>query len=147
MQLPDPVPGLVIRYGFLWSREQRAAQEEGKDRPAAILLLTEINATAKRVYVLAITHSAPRESARESVTAIEIPHRVKRHLGLDDARSWIVLDEVNDFIWPGFDLSPVPASNPARIDYGMLPPAFFNAVRDAFVALYNARRVKVVKRE
>jgi hypothetical protein len=33
--------------------------------------------------------------------AVEIPAVVKRHLGLDEARSWIVVSEINRFIWPG----------------------------------------------
>lgn len=79
--------------------------------------------------------------------AIEIPSAVKRHLGLDGARSWIVLHEVNDFIWPGYDLRPIPGREPSRIDYGVLPPAFFRKVRDAFVDLYRRKRVHIVARD
>ena len=32
---------------------------------------------------------------------MEIPLATKARLGLDDARSWIVLNEANRFIWPG----------------------------------------------
>ena len=70
---------------------------------------------------------------------------MKGHLGLDGERSWVVLDEVNDFIWPGFDLRPVPGSTP-HPEYGILPPRFFEQVRKAFVAPYRQRRVKVVPR-
>jgi prevent-host-death family protein len=35
---------------------------------------------------------------------IELPGRVKRRLKLDDARSWVVLSEWNEFVWPGPDL-------------------------------------------
>ena len=39
MSLPDPKPGLVIRYSFLWSHERdRGAIEGSKDRPCAIVL-------------------------------------------------------------------------------------------------------------
>jgi hypothetical protein len=91
-----------------------------------------------RVYVLPVTHTPPSDPA----LAIEIPHRVKQHLGLDDARSWIVLDEINDFLWPGYDLRPIPGAQPERIEYGILPPRFFDAVRNAFLALAQVRRVK-----
>lgn len=37
MPLPVPVPGLVIRYGYLWHSEHLAGREEGKDRPCAIV--------------------------------------------------------------------------------------------------------------
>jgi hypothetical protein len=36
--------------------------------------------------------------------AVEIPLRVKEHLRLDSERSWVILNEVNVFTWPGFDL-------------------------------------------
>jgi hypothetical protein len=48
---------------------------------------------------------------------------VKRHLGLDGERSWIVLDEINDFIWPGHDLRPVPGAS-SRIDHGICRRVF-----------------------
>jgi hypothetical protein len=78
---------------------------------------------------------------------MEIPPRVKQHLGLDGERSWIILDEINDFLWPGFDLRPVPGSEPARMDYGMLPPRFYRAVREAVLALARDRRLRRVPRE
>jgi hypothetical protein len=52
------------------------------------------------VTVLPITHSAPAEPA----AAVEIPMPVKRHLGLDDDPSWIIVAEGNEFVWPGYDL-------------------------------------------
>jgi len=91
-----------------------------------------------QVYLLPVTHTQPSDPS----LALEIPLRVKQHLGLDDERSWIVLDEINDFLWPGYDLKPVPGSRPVRIEYGVLPPRFFDTVRTAFLALARARRVK-----
>ena len=38
MALPKPVPGLVIRYSYLWHREYLEGREDGqKDRPCAIV--------------------------------------------------------------------------------------------------------------
>ncbi len=65
-----------------------------------------------QVYVLAVTHTPPGDPEE----AIEIPHRVKQQLRLDVERSWIILDEINDFLWPGYDLRPVPGSRPGRVD-------------------------------
>jgi hypothetical protein len=48
---------------------------------------------------------------------MEIPPAVKRHLGLDDQPSWIVLDEFNVFTWPGYDLRPV-STQKDRYHYG-----------------------------
>lgn len=42
MSYPEPKPGLVIRYSFLWSHEAEAgADEAAKDRPLAIVAHTE----------------------------------------------------------------------------------------------------------
>ena len=72
--------------------------------------------------VLPITHSRPHDPA----SAVEIPLPVKRHLGLDDDPSWIIVDEGNEFFWPGYDLRKLPHRD--RYDYGFLPPRFFNQV-------------------
>jgi hypothetical protein len=96
-----------------------------------------------RVYFLPFTHAQPRD--RDAT--IEIPARVRQHLRLDGERSWIVLDEVNDFLWPGYDIRPVPGADPTRIDYGLLPPRFFDAVRAAFLALAADRRVQRTPRD
>jgi hypothetical protein len=142
MAIPAPEPGLVINYAYLWHREHEAGQEEGrKDRPSVIILCVERQEDdATVVTVLPVTHSPPSEPR----DAIEIPAAVKRHLGLDEARSWIVLGEGNEFVWPGYDLRKVP--NTKRIDYGFLPPRFFDAVRQAFVACYKAGKARRIRR-
>jgi len=58
---------------------------------------------------------------------------VKRHLGLDANRAWIIVTEGNEFLWPGYDLRRLPQSD--RYDYGFLPPRLFTRVLDAFDAL------------
>jgi len=50
---------------------------------------------------------------------------VKRHLGLDHDRFWVVLDEINEFEWPGFDLRPIQPLRD-RFGYGFLPPRLFD---------------------
>jgi len=105
LPLPEPVPGLVIRYSYLWSDEHELGREEGrKDRPCAIVLTAEERDGARPVTVLPITHSPPADDH----LAVEIPIEVKRRLGLDDARSWVILSEANRFDWPGPDLRPAP---------------------------------------
>src|SRR5947209_6944703 len=98
MPLPEPEPGLVIRYSYLWLDDFLAGQEEGvKDRPCAIVTAVRNEADGeKRVLVLPVTHSPPKHPEY----AVEIPQAVKRHLGLDDERSWIVVSECNEFTWP-----------------------------------------------
>jgi PemK-like, MazF-like toxin of type II toxin-antitoxin system len=124
MAIPEPQPGLVISYAYLWHHEHRAGREEGvKDRPCVIVVAVQ-NADdgTTTVRVVPVTHSPPENTA----AAVELPQAVKRHLSLDADRSWIVLDEVNEFTWPGFDLRPVPGRD--SIAYGFLPPRLFNAL-------------------
>jgi hypothetical protein len=94
------------------------------------------------VTVAPITHTAPRDPA----VAMEIPPRVKQHLGLDSERSWIVLDEFNEFAWPGFDLRPIPGQ-PGRYQYGFLPPALYRKIVERILELRRERRVFVSVRE
>jgi len=139
-----PVPGLVIRYSYLWRAEHQRGHEEGiKDRPCAIILVTTDDADDhKTVTVLPITHTPPSNPD----LAVEIPHETKRRLGLDDDRSWIVLTEANRFIWPGPDLRPARRDELGDVAYGLLPRALFKHVRDKFCALAAARRQCTVPR-
>ncbi len=82
-----------------------------------------------------ITHSPPDNPA----DAVEIPAALKAHLGLDEVPSWIVVTEVNDFLWPG------PGIRPDR-EFGILPPRFFAHVRDRIVQAHMQRRLSRVER-
>jgi hypothetical protein len=143
MALPEPESGLVISYAYLWHHEHDGGQEEGrKDRPAVIVLAAErASDGAIIVTVLPITHRAPDDPA----AGVEIPPTVKRLLGLDLARSWIVVSEGNEFVWPGYDLRKVPGSR-TRYDYGFLPPRFFDQVRKAFGLWYKTRKARLTGR-
>jgi PemK-like, MazF-like toxin of type II toxin-antitoxin system len=122
--------------------KRQAGSEEGrKDRPSVIVLSVERPANDTTVVVvLPITHTAPADPA----SAVEIPVTVKRHLGLDGARSWIVVAEGNEFDWPGYDLRKIGRSD--RYDYGFLPPRFFNQVIEAFAAWHRARKARLTSR-
>jgi len=137
MSIPDPEAGLVISYAYLWLDEHLAGRQEAiKDRPSVVVLVVERKGGELPVVtVLPITHSAPRDPE----AAVEIPARIKSHLGLDDERSWIVVSEGNQFTWPGFDLRKRPGSG--RFDYGILPGRFFDRVVTAFLR-WDGRGVK-----
>jgi hypothetical protein len=138
-----PKPGEVIRYAYLWHSEFAKGQEEGlKDRPCAVVMSLTAQAGETRLIVLPITHSVPAQGS----AAVEIPADTKRRLGLDDARSWIVLDEANRFIWPGPDIRPFATKNGHAISYGTLPPGLFKIVRDRFLALDAKAQIKPVTR-
>ena len=138
MAIPTPEPGLVISFAYLWHHEHLRGQEEGrKDRPSVVVL---VGGASDLVTVLPITHRPPADLS----WAVEIPLAVKRHLGLDDERSWIIVAEGNDVIWPGYDLRKVP--NTDRYDYGFLPPRFFNQVLQAFDTIRSASAVRLTPR-
>lgn len=143
MPLPRPVPGLVIRYSYLWHAEYRQRREEGvKDRPCAVVLVVRDQAGDDIVTVLPVTHSPPPDPAN----ALEIPQATKQRLGLDSERSWIVLTEANRFLWPGPDLRPSVPGDAASVAYGLLPRAFFLQLRERFVAQLKRAAVRAVGR-
>jgi hypothetical protein len=78
--------------------------------------------------------------------AVEIPAATKRRLGLDDERSWVVLNEANRFLWPGLDLRPARPGDAATVAYGQLPYGLFEEIRTKFIAAIRARRAGVVPR-
>lgn len=138
MALPKaPFPGMVVRYSFLWSSEAQAGETEGrKDRPCVIVVAVKRASDGRfRVRVLPIIHR-PADEAR----SVAVPPRVKRHLGLDADASWIVLDEVNEFVWPGVDLRPISRSKPGVWTFGVLPVEVFEEIRSRLRTILRQRR-------
>jgi hypothetical protein len=143
LPFPAPVPGLVIRYSYMWASEHDRGQEEGvKDRPCAIILSSSGESAEQVVTVLPVTHTPPDNAQ----LAVEIPAAVKRRIGLDDTRSWVVLTEANRFVWPGPDLRPRRRGDAASIVYGPLPYGLFETVRLRFIAALKARAFRSVSR-
>eukprot|EP01042_Synura_sphagnicola_P013452 gene13452-17068_t len=133
---------MVIRYAYLWRSEHEKGIEEGsEDRPCAVLLAVTDESGDRKVVVLPITHTPPRDLA----VAIEIPAVTKRRLGLDDERSWIVVEESNRFTWPGPDLRPMKSGDASTVVYGELPADLFRKVRDKWLASATARRSVVTR--
>jgi hypothetical protein len=145
VKIPAPLPGLVLRYSYLWANDAALGCEEGhKDRPAAVVMVIQPKGAAEsRVFVLPITHSP----LLPGTAALEIPADVCRATGLDAERSWIILSEFNEFLWPGFDLRFIPGANPPTAAYGFLPPGFFGKVRNQWLALYTASKSGSVSRD
>ena len=143
MPIPTPEPGLTISYAYFWDHEAQRGQEEGrKDRPCVIALAVERQQDGETlVTVLPITHTPPEHAA----AAVEIPRAVKQQLGLDEDRSWVVVSEGDQFVWPGYDLRKV--RNTDRYDYGYLPPRFFDQILTAFKAWQRANKARVTSRE
>ena len=138
----DPAPGLVIRYACLWKSEAAQGRHEGsKDRPGVVVLaVTDYERGDKTVWVAPITHGQPDDAS----AAVEMPPATGRRLGLDEDRSWIVVSEVNRFVWLGPDLRPVASS---RWAYGLWPAGLFRVVRDRLPDLAGRHRLARVRRD
>lgn len=145
MPLPEPQPGLVIRYAYLWrSEEQRGREDGSKDRPCAIVLTVKRDTDKTSVVVAPITHAPPADRR----TALEIPAAVKARLRLDRERSWIITNEVNVFVWPGPDLRPIDPRDPAQgFAHGYLPRGLTKALIDTVREQIREGRAKLVRRD
>ncbi|HXV01273.1 MAG TPA: hypothetical protein VG166_12325 [Caulobacteraceae bacterium] len=139
--MPEPTPGLVIRYAFLWSDEaRRGAEEAAKDRPCAIVVAMRRTAGDLDVIVAPVTHAPPTEN-----DSVEIPIIVARKLGLDAGPHWIRIDELNRFAWPGYDLRALPG-RPGEYAYGMLPETLYKSLRLAILERQRRLQPRVQSR-
>ena len=141
MPLPEPRPGLVIRYDYLCTREAATGRDQGKDRPACLVAATDPAASPRFVVILPITHAPPIGDT----VGVEIPARVREALGLDDAPSWVIVSEHNVDEWPNGGLAPLPG-RPGVFAYGFIPPGFFAVVKAKFLELYEEGRSGSVRR-
>lgn len=89
-----------------------------------------------------VTHAEPKDKS----LAVELPQAVKRHLGLDAERSWVMLSESNRFIWPGYDLR-LAAKAIDRYDYGYLPPRLFTDIVTRFEGAWERTNGHAVPRD
>lgn len=141
MALPDPRPGLVFRYDCLWSRESISGHDQGKERPACLVAASDPATKPRFVVILPITHSPPSGDT----IGIEIPPRVRKAIGLDDAPCWVVVSEHNVDEWPNGGLAPLPG-RPDVFGYGFIPPSLFAQIRGRFLALVEQDRGTRVRR-
>lgn len=125
---PQPIPGLVIRYSYLWKREADAGQIEGqKHRPCAIVVAAVQEEGEWVVTVAPITRQRPKSPDQ----AIALSGATRRRLGLGNQPNWIMATEVNSFYWPSPDLRPTVKGQYA---YGELPAVVFEALRQKILA-------------
>ncbi len=141
MLLPRPEPGLVFRYDYLWLEEAGSARTSGKERPACLVAALDDEASPQLVVVLPITHSRPKAPS----AGVEIPQAVAEKLGLDEARSWVVVSQANVDFWPNAGIAPLPARR-GTYAYGFLPPTLFEAVKNRFLKLLTERHARLVNR-
>lgn len=134
-----PVEGTVVRYSFLWSHEHRAGLREGsKDRACVVVMSSDDG----RFLLAPITSRPPEKS-----TGIDLPLEVKRHLGLDERKSWVIGSDLNRFTWPGCDIRMVPGRNPPTYSYGHLPSGYLLQIRSTLAGLARKRLVVTIERD
>jgi hypothetical protein len=133
-----------VRHAFVWSHEKAAGTDEArKDRPCVIVLMMASDESGQvRGGVVPITHRPPTDPDG----GIEVPTSVRRQLGLDDARQWVIYDELNRFVWPGYDLRPVPGQA-GSYAYGMLPQDLYDRIVRGVLARNRARKLSVLDRD
>ena len=141
MALPDPKPGLVIRYDYLWVHEAASGHDQGKTRPACLVAATDPAVRPRHAVLLPITHTPPTGDT----VGIEIPPRVRQALGLDDAPSWVIVSEHNIDEWPNAGLSPLPGL-PDTFSHGFIPPGLFAQIRARFLELADSKKSRPVHR-
>lgn len=137
---PVPEPADVLHYAYLWSREHDAGREKAtKDRPVVVVIARIVSDDLTELLVAPVTHSPPKPGE-----GIELPQPIKRTLGLDDARSWIVTTEMNRFVWPGPDIRPAPGA--ATPLYGHISATLYETLRSQIVRNATEQRMRMPKR-
>lgn len=148
MRIPAKAPvGHLIAYEYLWSSLAAGREDGVKTYPVAIVVAREDRGPFELAYAVALSHSQPREGDR----ALGVPPKLKRHLGLDGAPSWIYTDEVNVFAWPGPDLRPADrlSTLPRARDtcvIGPLPSDWFEEILRHLDDSYKLTKVSAVPR-
>ena len=139
----SPRPGDVIRYAYLWTNERDANREEAsKDRPSAVVLTVRDDAGDPSIFVVPIIPRRP-ERAKDGE---ELAAATRKRLNLQDAPCWVLVSDVNRFIWPGPDLRPVERPAGAFYRHGALPADQFRRIRDAVLQRARTHRLGVVPR-
>jgi hypothetical protein len=148
MKIPAKPPiGHIIAYEYLWSSKARRRQDGEKTYPTALILAKNDEFGSTIVYALGISHMQPPDGRR----ALEVPPKLRRHLGLDTEPQWLYTDEVNLFVWPGPDLRPAqwisrkgPIADTCVL--GALPGDWFAEVKRHFAESYRLKHLQITKR-
>jgi len=133
-----PAAGEVVRYPFLWKREQLAGETEGrKKRPVCIAVTVARSDGETMVFILPITTQLPLPARK----CIEVPQIESQRVGLQThVRKWIMLDEVNtdiverSYVWD--DRKPI----------GTFSSAFTSKIQSSLIALAKSGAASVVDR-
>jgi hypothetical protein len=150
--IPEPKPGLLFRYGYLWLEERKSGRiDPSKDRPACIVArVTDTttnlqviggNLEPSDVIIFPITTRPPRYGS----IGVELGADEKRQCGLQpELPSWVIVSEFNADIWPNADISLIPGRD--RFDYGVARPSLMRRIGNKFAEARRTIKVLGIKR-
>jgi hypothetical protein len=107
-----------------------------------VVVAVEKRPHGSQLLVVPVTTRPPRHGD----AWVEMPPRVREHLGLGEGRCWIVTNEYNLFTWPGPDIRPVRSGHLIQPRYGSIPAKLFEQVRTKIQQSARAGRLKETKR-
>jgi len=133
-----PKAGDVLRYPYLWARQSRTGETEGRKlRPCAVVLAVTNQKDQTHLRLCAVTTQKPMSDA----IAVPVPDTEKRRAGLDvKIPLWVIIDEHNvDVFELSYYIEP-------QSQMGVFSAAFTKELqRQMIVALQN-RVAQSVKR-
>ena len=138
MPLPKaPIPGMVVRYSFLWSSEAAVGETEGrKDCPCVVV--TAVRGTADgrfRVRCCRSRMSPPRRRA-----ASRSLRGSSGILGSTTTPRGSYSTKSTNSSWPGVDLRPVSRVKPGVWTFGVLPTELFGEITAKLRSILDQRR-------
>lgn len=144
-ELPAPKVGMVVNYEYIWARQFRDGfkpEDVVKIRPCAILAVVE-GKDDTTVYVSPMTHTAPYHPER----SIKLGEDTSRRLRMDCNSTYLMVDEVNKFTWPGDGLRRVFNRGAASYSFGNLPEAVLLEARSKLKAFNASKALSFVPRD
>ena len=148
MHIPDQPPiGNLVAYEYLWLSQHNTREDGAKVYPVALIFAKKTIASVTLAYAVGMSHKSPAAFEK----AIEVPRKLKRHLGLDERPSWIYTDQLNEFTWSGPELRPaewlstLPSARGSCI-IGALPSNWFALVKQDIIENLKLKRAHVVRR-
>lgn len=143
----DPPIGHLIAYEYLWLSQAEQREDGAKTYPVALIFAKKIIASVTLAYAIGMSHKPPIASDR----AIEFPRKLKRHLGLDEAPSWLYTDQLNEFAWAGPDVRPaerlsrLPSARGTCV-IGALPSDWFALVKQDVIQNLRLKKTQIIRR-
>lgn len=137
--MTKPKIGDIWRYPYLWKREERAGEEDGrKPRPTALSAVVPVSEKSTLLYLLPITGTEPTADQ----DALEIPPMEVRRAGLSEyKRLWIIFNEYNLHELEGsFYFEP-------NAGIGTFSKAFVKVMSQRFASAIRAKSAKMVNRQ